>query len=673
MNFVGHQLFEHVRAQRVMSMIGQLLTGRYLILEKLGAGGFSETYLARDKYLPRHPLCVVKCLKLPSHSTISLETAHRLFETEAHLLEQFGRHHNQIPTLFAYSQEQDSTYLVQEYIEGENLSTWLSQGKRFTQKAAIALLLEMLPILNYIHSQRVIHRDITPSNLIYRRRDSKVVLIDFGAAYCLPETESSIQTDTDALPLEIGTPGYMPDEQRLGMAQTNSDLYGLGILVIHLLTGIDPRWFKQDLISGELDWQRYLQPSSVSSELLAILNRLVRSRVSDRYQQASEALTDLQALPAAQRFRQKGASKRSWAQQMVLPASTMLLIGTVALQASKGTIGGWLSEYGEYGQQAKSALTQLEQRFLPQSDGHLTMLREMSIKSGVERVLIVPNNQVMVTAGADHVLRLWSLPRGNLIKTLAGYKSPVTTLAISQNSKFLVSGREDGTLQLWDAASGKLFIAFSGHQKAITAIAISPDLQTLVSSSSKDRTLRQWNLKTGALLQTLNLPQADVTAITYGATSNTLITASSGSCKTAPCANRQLQVWDLSTGKIQRTFSGHTDTIVGLQLVNDHTLISFGKDRGLMWDLNREALVQVLPEASANPILISRCNRNIMTVHSNGTIRTWIPQSGNLAMREAGTLENSKNVAFSPDHDYLVTWNANKRVRFWQINGEAIH
>lgn len=648
-------------------MIGQLLTGRYLILEKLGAGGFSETYLARDKYLPRHPLCVVKCLKLPSHNTISLEIAHRLFETEAHLLEQFGQHHNQIPTLFAYCQEQE-TYLVQEYIEGENLSTWLSQGKCFTQKAAIALLLEILPVLDYIHSRRVIHRDITPSNLIRRRRDGKVVLIDFGAAYRLSETESRMQPDTDSS-LEIGTPGYMPDEQRLGMAQTNSDLYGLGILVIHLLTGVDPQQFKQDLISGELDWQRYRQPSSVSPELATLLDRMVRSRVSDRYQQAAEVLTDLQALPANQRSRKRGASrKHSWVKQMVLPASTILLVGTVASQASKGAMGEWFPNY----EQAKSALTQLGQRFISQSDVHLTMLREVSIKSGVEQVLIVPNNKVMVTAGADHILRLWSLPEGNLIRTLGGYKAPVTTLAISQNSKFLVSGRKDGSLQLWDAASGKLLKTFKGHQKSVTAIAISPDSQTLVSSS-RDRTLRQWNLSKGTLLRTLNFPQADVTAVTYGATSNILITASRGSCKAAPCVNSQLQVWDLRTGQIHRTFSGHTDTIVGLQLVNDHTLISFGKDRGLMWDLNREALIQVLPEASANPVLVSRCDRNIITVHSNGSIRTWVPQSGNLAMREAGTLERPMSVAFSPNHDYLVTWNANKRLSFWQINHEEIH
>ncbi|MCY7274439.1 MAG: serine/threonine protein kinase [Phormidesmis sp. CAN_BIN44] len=636
-------------------MIGQLLTGRYLILEKLGAGGFSETYLARDKYLPRHPLCVVKCLKLPSHSTISLETACRLFETEAHLLEQFGQHHPQIPTLFAYCQEHDSTYLVQEYIEGENLSKWL-KGKHFTAKAAIALLLELLPIVEYIHSHQVIHRDITPSNLI-RRRDGKVVLIDFGAAYQMSETASIRRSDANLPLLEIGTPGYMPDEQRLGMSQPNSDVYALGILVIHLLTEVDPRQFKQDLISGELDWQRYLQPPSNPSELIMILNRMVRSQAIDRYQHASDVLADLQILPSDKRFQPRGTHR--W-HRMVLPASTMLLLAVVVSQSARGTIAGWFPGYRQH---VKSALSQLEQRFLPEPDGHLTMLREMSIKSGIDRVLIVPNNRVMVTTGTDHLLRLWSLPKGTRIKTMGEYKAPVTALVVSQNSKFLVSGRADGTIQLWDAASGKILQTFKGHQKVVTAIAISPDLRTLVSSP-KDRTLRQWNLQTGALLQTIQLSQADVTAMTYGATSDKLITASQ---------DRQLQVWNLRLGQIHRTFSGHSDTIVDLQLVNDHTLISFGKDRGLVWDLNREALVQAPPEACANSILVSRCDRNIITVHSNGSIHTWVPKVSKLVMRELGTLEQPTNVAFSPDHDYLVSWNANKHLQFWQINEGAVH
>ncbi|KAM3093359.1 protein kinase domain-containing protein [Phormidesmis sp. 146-35] len=630
-------------------MIGQLLTGRYLILEKLGAGGFSQTYLARDKYLPRHPLCVVKCLQLPPQSTISLETAKHLFETEATLLEQFGQHHHQIPTLFAYCHEQeDSTYLVQEYIDGETLSQWLAQGNRLTEKSAIALLLELLSILQNLHAQRVIHRDVTPSNLIRRRRDGKIVLIDFGAAYRLAEDESVAHPDT-SVPLAIGTPGYMPDEQHLGMAQLNSDLYAAGILVIHLLTGIDPQQFKQDLISGELDWHQHLQPP-VSPELTTILNRLVRTKASDRYPQVSDVLADLHKLTG--RFQ---PVVKHWykAQQFILPTSALLFVGAIVLQLSSR---GIITRSMFSGQQAKTTLHQLTQKWLPQSDMQLAMTREVSIKSGIDRVVISPNKQTMITVGTDHLPRLWSLPQGTWRKTLSGYTAPVTNLAISANSKLLLTGREDGTIQAWNGISGKFLQKFKGHQKTITAIAISPDARTFVSTS-KDRTLRQWNLQTGALLKTLNSP-ADITAITYGATSDQLVVAS---------RDHQLQVWNLNTGNIDRTFAGHTDTIVGLELINDHTLISFGKDRGLMWDLNREALIQVLPQASANTILVSKCDRNIITVHGDGTVRIWIPQGGRLAMREVGTLDQPGNVAFSPEHDYLVSWSANKRLRFWQI------
>lgn len=633
-------------------MIGQLLTGRYLILERLGAGGFSETYLARDKYLPHHPLCVVKHLKLPAYSKVPLETARHLFEAEAHLLGQLGQDHAQIPTLFAYAQEQDSTYLVQEYVEGENLSAGIKSKHQFTAKAAILLLLELLPVLEYIHSHCVIHCDITPSNLIRRRQDGKIVLIDFGAAYrCLDiDGDQPLNLHSSLL---IGTPGYIPDEQSLGMPRNNSDFYALGMTIIHLLTRIDPRQFKQDIVTGELDWQRYLKPSSIPSNLILILNQMVRSRVSDRYQQAAEVLADLQQLQAVQRS-QLGTNIWSRAPQAILSASTVLVVGTLISQLPK------LEQ--SYGQTAKSAIAQIEQQFLSKAENHLTMLREMSLNSGTDRLLIAPNKRVMVSVGTDRRLRLWSLPDGKQIATLANGKAPITALAISSNSKFLVGGREDGILQLWDINQGRVVQEFKGHQKSVIAIAIDPDLRIL-TSSSRDRTIRQWNLQTGALLKTLNAPAADVTAITYPSSPNKLITAN---------RDRQLQIWNLRDGQIERTFSGHTDEIVGLQMVNDHTLVSFGKDRGLMWDLKREALAQVLPEASANSILVSKCNRNIMTVHSNGSIRAWIPKNGRLEMQETGRLENPKNIAFSPNHDYLVSWNTNQRLRFWQIHDRAV-
>lgn len=625
-------------------MIGQLLTGRYLILEKLGNGGFSETYLARDKYLPRHPLCVVKRLQLPAHSTIQLETADRLFATEADLLGQLGQDHAQIPTLFAYSQEQDSTYLVQEYIEGENLSTWLSLNRRFTVQTAIALLLELLPVLDYIHSHHVIHCDITPSNLIRRRADGKIVLIDFGAAHPVADPDSARHPDADALLLAIGTPGYIPDEQRLGMPQFNSDLYALGILVIQLLTRTDPRQFKQDLISGELDWQRYLKPSSIPSNLVHILDRMVRSRVSDRYQQASEVLADLQALETIVRPRRW----QPWAKILVLPTSTALVAGVLFAQLPK------LKQ--TYGQRAKFAIHQLQQKVSVQSNNQLSMVREIPIESGIDRLLIAPNKKIMVSVGPNRQIQLWSLPQGKRI-ALLNNKAPITPLEISSDSNFLVGGREDGQLQLWDIRSGKLIRQWTGHEKSVIAIAISPD-QRILTSTSKDRTIRQWNLRTGALLHTLKFPLAEITAITYPATSDHLITAS---------RDHQLHLWNLRSGQIERTFSGHTDEIVALQMINDRTLISFGKDRGLVWDLDREMLTQVLPPSSADPVLMSKCDRNLMTVHGDGRIRTWIPNRGKLVLQESGTLDHPEKIAFSPTHDYLVSWSAHQRLRFWQI------
>ncbi|MGG6264907.1 protein kinase domain-containing protein [Leptolyngbya sp. AN03gr2] len=625
-------------------MIGQLLTGRYLILEKLGAGGFSETYLARDKYLPQHPLCVVKRLRLPSDSKISLETARHLFETEAQLLGQLGQNYPQIPTLFAYAQEQDSTYLVQEYIEGETLSTWSNQS--VTAKRAIELLTNVLSILDYVHSHHVIHCDVTPSNLICRRQDSKIVLIDFGAA-CSEATKNSSANPA----LLIGTPGYIPDEQCLGMPQVNSDLYALGILVIHLLSRTDPRQFNQDLITGELDWKHYFKLASIPPNLVLILDRMVRSRASDRYQHVSEVLADLEQLQTRERSHSPNWSRL---QRTIFPISTMLFAGTLVMQFPR------LQQ--SYDQSFKPTIEQLEQQFLPTSDNHLTMLRELSVKPRIERLLITPHKRVMVSVGTDHLLRLWSLPEGKPLATLASGKTPITTLAVSSDSKFLVSGRGDGTLQLWDINRGRLVQQFKGHQKSVLAIAISPDLKIL-TSSSKDNTMRQWDLQTGALLRTLKTPTSAITAIAYPPTSDRLITAS---------RDRQLQVWNLRNGQIERTFSGHTDEIVGLEIVNDHTLVSFGKDRGLMWDLKRETIAQVLPEASANSIMVSKCKRNIMTVHSDGSIRAWIPKEGKLVMQETGKLDNPRNIAFSPNHDYLISWNVNQPLRFWQIHDREI-
>jgi len=196
----------------------------------------------------------------------------------------------------------------------------------------------------------------------------------------------------------------------------------------------------------------------------------------------------------------------------------------------------------------------------------------------------------------------------------------------------------------------------------LTAVAISADARKLVSGS-EDGTLRCWDLQTGIRQRTLKIPGAAVTAVTYGIAPGSLISASS---------DRQLQVWNLRTGQLQRTFAGHTKAIVDLEVANDHTLFSFGEDRGLVWDLDREELVLALPEDSAKSVTASLNDRTIVTVNSNGNIRVWVRKAGQLVPKKAGTLSRNLDVALSPNHHYLANWSADQRLRIWQINASNI-
>ncbi|WP_416674778.1 protein kinase domain-containing protein [Egbenema bharatensis] len=626
-------------------MIGQLLTGRYLILKTLGAGGFSETYLARDKYLPHHPLCVVKCLKVSSNSTISLEAAQQLFEAEARILDQLGQSHAQIPKLFAFCREQDQIYQVQEYIEGDNLGDWVAQDRRLPADAAIDLLSQVLPVLDYVHSRRVIHCDIKPSNLIQQHQDGKIVLIDFGAA-CLGKESSSVDKQENLL--AIGTPGYMPEEQEAGKAQFNSDIYALGVSIIHLLTGIHPQRLQRDPITGELDWQGFLSGSSLEPKLLEILDRMVRTHARDRYQRAVDVLSDLFLLTGVHPPTKNSAiGWRRSIQKIVKPAvAAVLLVGMVG--------GGYLYQH-RY--QTSAFLAQFQGS--ASSRQALTWLRDVPIESTLDRMLITPDSEVLVTAEANHVLHLWSLPDGELLNALHGHTDAVTTLEMSRDGKLLVSGSDDRTVRLWDVETGTLLRTFEGHDQGITAVGISPDGQT-IASSSKDSALHLWDLQTGALLQTLTVSTGTVTAITFGA-ANRLFSASS---------DYQIQDWDLQTGTLQRTFTGHTAPITGLRMSEDNTLFSFGADRTLVWDIERETLVRVFSEDSANPMTTLLDDQYVVTVHDNGSVRRWTREAGRLVKTVSGGFEQSLDAVLSADHRYLVSWSPTRRLQVWQMSEE---
>jgi serine/threonine protein kinase len=265
-----------------------LLAGRYQIFKILGRGGFAITYLARNVYLPGQPLCVIKHL-VPKFTNPSLLTiAKWRFYVEARTLSQLGSH-GQIPLLIDYFRKEGEMYLVQEYIPGDTMFDAVRATTPKSSEEVQEFLVEMLHLLIYLHSCRLIHRDIKPQNIIRCSTDNRLVLIDFGA---VSDQEGTKQPDNRLTVKAIGTPGYAPPEQVSGHPTYGSDLYALGMTCIFLLTGKEPVSFVVDPQNGELRWRSNI---SVSEDIANIIDKMIKVALSDRYQSAVQVLQALES------------------------------------------------------------------------------------------------------------------------------------------------------------------------------------------------------------------------------------------------------------------------------------------------------------------------------------------------------------------------------------------
>lgn len=268
-----------------------ILSGRYRVIRQLGAGGFGTTFLSEDQQLPGHPWCVVKQLKPKTTDPAMLQTARRLFNTEAEVLYKLGNH-EQIPRLFAHFEENQEFYLVQEFIEGDSLSKLLPQGKPLKEAIVIRLLQEILKILEFVHQHQVIHRDLKPANIIKRKSDNKIVLIDFGAVKQI-STQPVESHEPTALTIAIGSAGYMPNEQLAGKPRFSSDIYAVGMIGLQALTGLHPKQLPQDPETSEFSWRNQLK---ISPGLGYVIDKMVRYDFRQRYRSVTAVLADLNNL-----------------------------------------------------------------------------------------------------------------------------------------------------------------------------------------------------------------------------------------------------------------------------------------------------------------------------------------------------------------------------------------
>ena len=263
---------------------GSTLEKRYRILRELGRGGFGRTYLAEDtnRY---NEHCVLKEFSPVVHSPKAVE----LFDRESSML--YSLQHPQIPRFRELLRTDiggnQALFLVQDYIKGQTYEEILisrqQQGKNFSEAEVTQLLFQLLPVLEYIHSKNLIHRDISPDNIIQHDADKLPFLIDFGSVKQIAASalfQSKGQSDT-----AIGKQGYSPTEQmRQGKVSPASDLYALAVTTLVLLTGKKPQKL-YDVNQKSWNWRTHV---SVSQNLGTVLDRMLADRAGDRYQSAKE-------------------------------------------------------------------------------------------------------------------------------------------------------------------------------------------------------------------------------------------------------------------------------------------------------------------------------------------------------------------------------------------------
>lgn len=279
-----------------------LLAGRYVPLKLLGKGGFGAAFQARDRYTPAMRLCVVKQFQ-PSGdlSAAQLQVAQSLFEREGQVLEELGNKHPQIPDLLAFFELDGPSlipskpperffYLVQEFIDGENLEEEMARRGKFSEAELMEVLTEMLKVLTFVHDSGSIHRDIKPSNIM-RRRDGRLFLLDFGA---VKQVTASAASPSGKASTGIYSMGYAPPEQMRGdVVYPATDLYALGVTCISLLTGKQPNEL-YDPYSNSWNWR---QEATVSDRLAETLDRMLLPTPSQRFQSAQEVLDAVATQP----------------------------------------------------------------------------------------------------------------------------------------------------------------------------------------------------------------------------------------------------------------------------------------------------------------------------------------------------------------------------------------
>ena len=554
-----------------------LLNGKYRVSRLLSdTTGFGVVYEAFEGF-------TAKILKVLQEKWNNDPKAVELFKREYDVLLELSRQNvTGVPradTYFQYSTREGKILhcLVMEKVEGINLEQWLKQYDKLSQKRAFKWLREITLILDKIHQQNWLHRDIKPPNIMLRN-SGELVLIDFGTAR--EETQTYHQKVKGQQVTGIISRGYTPNEQQHGQAVIQSDFHALGRTFVHLLTGKHPLEI-YDPINDVLPWRE--ETENIHPLLLDFIDELMGRLPKNR---PANTRVILQRLDEIER-------------QLKLPPITP-------------------NRPSPPPPNPLPVVTQKQPPVIPNINPSVSPL-DKTLTGHSETVFSVaysPDGRYLASGSKDKTIKIWEVATGKGLRTLTGHSGVVLSVAYSPDGRYLASGSQDKTIKIWEVATGKVR-TLTGHYMTFWSVAYSPDGRYLASGSS-DKTIKIWEVATGKELRTLTGHSMTVWSVAYSPDGRYL---ASGSW------DKTIKVWDVVTGTELRILTGHSSGVFSVVYSPDGRYLASGSyDKTIkIWEVATGRELRTLTGHSSwvKSVVYSPDGRYLASGSADKTIKIW--------------------------------------------------